>query len=253
MLTESIYQSQLFFRPGLIIDVQGDYSVDVVIGDSFYDFALYAVDMIPAKYTPYGEGIRLISAPVTAVVSRDAAGKEIGRMDIPAEIQALEGYGMGISSTVHNSLEWDENGNLLFSNRLSRTHSSWSVSYYAPAGETLISTAALDSPAVNVGAERVLCNKFPFATAQDKGPRIYKAGRGINIFPGKEYTKETWAAQLAAWEAEGDPLVIWYERADPIVTKLETFDNLIAVNDGGTITFENEHTQAVPNRVIYQQ
>ena len=203
-------------------------------------------------YEPYGT-VRLVDTPATALVSLDENGNELGRIDIPAEVQVLDGYGKGIPDDACNTIEWGEEGNAVFINRLSNKLSThWSIGYYAPTGEMLIAVGAHEGNTVNTGAERVLCNKFPFRAGPmvNKGrPGIYKAGAGINIFPGKEYTAETWAAQLAEWEAEGDPLVIYYKRAKPVVTDVSAYfseDNLMPVDGGGTITAVNEHSAAVP-------
>jgi hypothetical protein len=61
--------------------------------------------------------------------------------------------------------------------------------------------------------------------------------------------------RLAEWYAAGDPLVVYYVLATPEVTDISDLlpaDNLIEVEGGGTITFENEHSIAVPSEVVYQ-
>jgi hypothetical protein len=111
----------------------------------------------------YGDGNILHDTKITAIVSRDADGNELAHMDIPVEVQELDGYGKGIPDVAYNSVEVSNEGNAVFINRISCRLGSWGVSYFDRTGETLISTVATDGSAVNNGAERVLCNKFPFA------------------------------------------------------------------------------------------
>ena len=68
-------------------------------------------------------------------------------------------------------------------------------------------------------------------------------------------TRDEWKAQLAAWEADGDPLVLYYELATPIVTDVSAYfsrDNFIEVEGGGVIIAQNENADAAPTAIKYQ-
>lgn len=59
----------------------------------------------------------------------------------------------------------------------------------------------------------------------------------------------------AAFKAAMSGVMLVYELAEPIITDISnliTADNLIGVEGGGTLTFENEYGYAVPSEVEYQ-
>lgn len=61
--------------------------------------------IFPEAFYPYSKG-ELLSAGVVEVVSTDADGVPIGTLTIPAEVQALEGYGWS-TPTVRNWIDWE--------------------------------------------------------------------------------------------------------------------------------------------------
>lgn len=69
------------------------------------------------------------------------------------------------------------------------------------------------------------------------------------------YIKDTEYTDAAAFKAAMSGVMLVYELAEPIITDISnliTADNLIGVEGGGTLTFENEYGYAVPSEVEYQ-
>lgn len=175
---------------------------------------------------------------------------------IPAAVQALDGYGWGIPNGAVNGIEWNEGGAAYYVKRVGRvvydgTEAWWGATsdgeYYSAVGVT-------DAK----GTILTVSHNVKSGNPKEVGaPCAYFSKQTLVIFPG-DYasTVEEWKAQLAAWAAEGNPLTVYYELAEPIVTnvtRLFDWDNLIAVEGGGTITAVNEHNLAAPSTIVYRK
>lgn len=182
---------------------------------------------------------------------------------IPAEVQALDGYGWGIPKGAHNGIEWDEDGNATYVQRVFKrvlksgdfAHMSTSASHGVYFTKSLSPLGVSDNKGTTV-----LCNKFPSGIPQPYEKGVYLLGdatyTAAYIFAG-EYAKtlDEWKAQLDVWEADGDPLTLYYEFATPIVTDIShliTRDNFIEVEGGGIIIAQNENADAAPITITYQ-
>lgn len=67
---------------------------------------------------------------------------------------------------------------------------------------------------------------------------------------------DTAYTDAATFKAAMSGVMLYYELAEPIVTDISdliTADNLIGVEGGGTLTFENEYGYAVPSEVIFKE
>lgn len=180
---------------------------------------------------------------------------------IPAEVQALDGYGWGISSTLHNGIEWDDNGKPRYVKRVAKkVYTSSNFAMFSAlknhADGLYVDNHLIDAKIGNGGYG--VSNKFPWGYLISAGQKgVYVSGGAIVFFVGEYATTiEEWKAQLDAWEAEGDPLTVYYELAEPIVTDVSAYfaeDNFIPVEGGGTITAVNEHGLAAPTTIVYQK
>lgn len=177
---------------------------------------------------------------------------------IPAAVQALEGYGWGItgtSRTIINGIEWDDNGKPTYVHRVSRVVYNGTESW---SRKTLDYGVQFEK---SIGGMRsnstVISNKFPNGNRYSELPWIASTPSTVVIVPtNPPDTVEGWQAQLAVWAAEGNPLTVYYELAEPIVTDVSAYfteDNLIPVEGGGTITAVNAEGLAAPTTIIYQK
>jgi hypothetical protein len=221
---------------GLNLYVYSNISGTAVAGDTvtYTDVQLELGDTA-TPFTPYRE-------PIT--------------FPIPAEVQALDGYGWGISADVYNGVEWDENGKATFVKRVERkvfdgTESWWNNT--TDAGFYVARELADVSPT----NKKVIASRMTSGAPSSVGtPCVYFSDVSIVIFPGNlATTAAEWKAKLAEWAAEFNPLTVYYELAEPVVTDIShlvSADNFIGVEPGGTITVQNERGDAAPSTVVYQ-
>ena len=186
-------------------------------------------------------------------------------MTIPEAVQALDGYGWGIDGEYNNHVAY-EDGCRTWNYRVVKkvfdgtekvtgggttgTDSAYYVFKLADYG-TIIDT-------------RAVCNKFAMIETIGGvaiGCCVYNssgyAQANMAIRPENAASMNTTKMKemVKAWYDAGDPLVLYYVLATPEVTDISDLlpvDNLIEVEGGGTITFENEHGLAVPSEVTYQ-
>lgn len=206
------------------------------------------------------EETTLRDTKVTALISAAADGTELARITIPAAVQALDGYGWGLSAKLYNGVEWGEDGRVRFVKRVGRrvysaadfpnAGGSDGLGYYQSAGVS-------PSGQNDMLGSTVLCNKLPSGVPkQSGGGGCYISGGVAVFFPG-DYasTAAEWRAKLAEWEAAGDPLVLYYLLTTPVVTDvshLVTADNMIQVEAGGTLTAENANSDAAATVITYE-
>ena len=180
---------------------------------------------------------------------------------IPAEVQDLDGYGWGIPEGAHNGIEFDDEGKAVYVKRVERKVLASADSISGPYQHATLGayfSTGLDSAGVNstIG-KTVVCNKFNSGIPNSSSKNGCYYSNAIIFFTGdyKISTRDEWKAQLAAWEADGDPLVLYYELATPIVTDVSAYfsrDNFIEVEGGGVIIAQNENADAAPTAIKYQ-
>ena len=178
--------------------------------------------------------------------------KDLPPLPIPAEVQALEGYGKS-----YTKLDFEN-----------FTNSQNTVTYVGtePWAE-YVDGENNDIKEVFIDVSNIIrCyhseetinsvnNKFEDVTRTNV---YYGTKTGLNcsgnfIRINWEGTVDEWKAQLATWNEEGNPLTITY-RTDEIqsVTPVSQYfpnDGWLEVEGGGSIIFENEHKQA-PKSVV---
>lgn len=160
----------------------------------------------------------------------------------------------GINENVYDYIEWAEDGSVKKTVRCKKIvidGSSDEVIYKSMDGaeftlfQVNIDGAYNYSPAIS--------NNLPHYVSWDtNSAHFYVHSEGIAfVLPNSIGTD---IASVRAYLAT-NPLEVVYELAEPIVTDISdliTADNLIGVEGGGTLTFENEHKYAVPSEVEYQ-
>lgn len=178
-----------------------------------------------------------------------------GYFGIPAEVQAIDGYGWGLSGSVYNGIEWDENGKATFVKRVGRVTFDGTEAWWDNTnvhGYFVCATAPGVKP-----TSIALSNRYLTGMPLEVGvPCIYFSNTTLVIFPGTDATTiDGWKAKLAEWKAAGNPLTLYYELAEPVVTDVSAYlssDNFVAVEGCGEITAHNANSDAVPTTVIYQ-
>lgn len=181
-------------------------------------------------------------------------------LPIPAEVQALDGYGWGVNESVYNYIDYEKKQ---FVKKLKTLIlNGTEVGWVASANSNRYSLTAPSDCMVSLHLRNdvpYVCNHYKTVHYNDR------ADKTIYMFTGGEHTIQFYdsdfatladfKAHLAELYASGNPVKIVYPLATPEVTDISdllSVDNLISVEGGGTIVFENEHGYPVPSEIVYQ-
>lgn len=186
---------------------------------------------------------------------------------IPEEVQALEGYGKGVSQQYHNYFDFNNN---VFVKRIARRvfdgTEYWHASNTNEAGKYRISTSIASNkvvyPVDNSTPPSAVCNLYNAESVtnvylQKRGFTFSSTSQAVFIYDEAYNTTDVslWKEHLAELYAEGNPLTVEYVITEPIETDISAlfpnFDNFLSVEGGGTLEFVNEHSNAVPSTVKY--
>ena len=210
--------------------------------------------MFPADYYPYNAGT-LLSAGVTEVVSKKSDTTTLATYSVPAEIQALEGYGWSAGS-VYNYIDYERKvfvknvGRVVIDENTSLSYNS-TYDFYTTAANSV-------NPAGLAWDYKIVNTWIPMQTApppiiSDLWLQLDGTGGAVRICNKQYTTEESFKAWLTA-----NPLTIYYELATPIETDISAYltdDNIINVESGGTLTFPNangdDYHIPVPSDVTY--
>lgn len=202
-----------------------------------YDKPQLEVGIVATEYAPY-KGV-------------------IDTVTIPSAVQALEGYGKGITG-YPNTVDFVSRKfvkkctTVIFDGT-----EDWLL--YQETGVNQFYTYGL--PLTNlyvVGAVQTKNNKFKDIALSDRKNNYETcylgSGSAFCVNTQTCTTVDEWKAYLAEQYANGDPLTVIYSIAEPIETDISHLlpkDNYIEVESGGTIEFVNEYKHAVPSDIAY--
>ena len=180
-------------------------------------------------------------------------------LPIPEAVQALDGYGDGISDTVYNYVDFEKKQYVKRVGKVDMgTLSSWkyNTSYTYPHFHAGV-------PSDNINFEStdkiLLCEKY-----KTTGGKAYANFRGSD-YDGyicnltNQGTSTRIALQDSAYtdvetfKNAMSGVMLYYELATPEIIDISNLltDNLIPVEGGGTLTFKNEYEYAVPHKFTY--
>ena len=174
-------------------------------------------------------------------------------LPIPAEVQALDGYGVGTTDVGYNAIRWNDNGKCSYTQDVTRsvtidgTEGGAKDTGYA--NTYIISkSVAFDGKEIR----RVSYDVYPYNSANDIGVKngVCVTENNIYITYERFTDDETIKAILLA-----HPIHLIASLAEPVITDISDLlpdDNLIGVVGGGTVTPVNKHGYAVPSKITYQ-
>ena len=202
----------------------------------------------PAPYYAFNQG-SLLSAGVTEVVSKKADTTTLATYPIPAEVQALEGYGWS-AGNVYNYIDYERK---VFVQRVGsvQVESTDTHTFGVSAdgnGRGLFTMTNLGglNGGTSVTAVNQLCDKLITTNASN----VYNHGLplsasltndGGGVYLTASSTQNT-SALYDTWLASLGTVTLYYPLATPIETDISAYltdDNLIEVEAGGTLTFPN--------------
>ena len=202
----------------------------------------------PAVYYAFTLGT-LLSADVTSVVSKDTDNTTIDTYNIPADIQALSGYGLSTNG-YYNEIDFE---NKRFIQRVGKivydgsADENWS---YSSSYNYFYTPAIADAINANSNPNNILCNKHTYGTIANTN-----TDTGICLIWSAIRVRLATMPTLADWKTElsNNPMTVYYQLATPQETDISSYltDDTIAVESGGTLIMVNSHGDdyriAVPN------
>ena len=172
-------------------------------------------------------------------------------LPVPAEVQALDGYGWGVNYAVYNYIDWEKKQFVKRVGRVDLGTLDWVLNYGVyfttniPGKAKGIRNFIVQNGEISPTYSEAFDDTFPYGTwGGDSAGNyvIYKAFNG-------EY------ADVTAFETAMSGVMLYYELATPVITDISDLlheDNLIGVVGGGTVTPVNKHGYAVPSKITYQ-
>lgn len=170
---------------------------------------------------------------------------------IPAEVQALDGYGEGLSADCCNYIDWDEMQFIKKVGKVDMGTLAWSYSS---------STGCLSSSILPVASAIKASGKCIAYSVVPKDYRDLESGEMIVRDPAYSSSailvvKDSYYTDGETFKAAMSGVMLYYELATPEITNISDIlpaDNYIEVEGGGTIIAVNEYEYAVPTEITYQ-
>lgn len=197
--------------------------------------------MFHASSYPYNEG-SLLSAGVTDVVSKDTNNVTLQTISIPIAIRNLEGYGWS-AGTAHNYVDFERKVFVKCVDRVDMGNIPWEG--YNPTFSTFWCRKAIMNPRMKsqvIGVTpNLVCDKFatfPTPVTDDYDKTVQADNLYFSVID------RSFNGNLANFRASVVGTYLYYEVFTPQeidISEYLTDDNLIQVEAGGTLTFENQH------------
>lgn len=246
----------------------GTWVKEVWVNGSFtVDYSNYtAIDVV--AYVASGTSVNTTIYPMInpGSTALPFASYKCDTRAIPSEVQALEGYGLGVDTTYCNHISW-ENGDgvqtyhkMVTKRIFTGTEGGWVVVETKGGGKRFQFYNATDKPLVVDVAKTspLVCSHLPAKSANetwDNQDGASMQGEMFYIKDARYTTLDAWRAYLASQHSAGSPFTIVYAVAAPTATDISdliTDDNLIEVEGGGVIVAVNANKQNAPTTITYQ-
>lgn len=180
-------------------------------------------------------------------------------LSIPAAAQAIEGYGQGVNENYYNFIEWKpREGKKKFHKVLKKVVFDGSADEYWGIDSGGFKTSLSDISTIEGSIERAcaICDKYEASEIVDLPNKTFYCastyyGYGSIIFKDNDVALnvDNWRAYLAI-----NPVTLLYTLNIPEVIDISDIlpdDNILKVEGGGAVTFENEGQNSVPSEIIY--
>jgi len=195
-------------------------------------------EMFPADYYSFDSGT-LLSAGVTDVVSKDADNTTIDTLSIPADIQALEGYGWSTNGYV-NEVDFEHKksiqrvGKVVFDGSADE---GWNYNSTYNYFETSLISGAVNA---NTNSNNVISDKYVWGNISNNNSET-----GFTLIWAKVRVRMATMPTLEDFKTDlsNNPMTVYYQLATPVETDISSYltDDTIAVESGGTLTMVNSH------------
>ena len=207
--------------------------------------------------TPYTEG-ELWHAPVTNLQSTD--GTDTTNYPIPAEVRALDGYGMGINDTLYNYIDFERKKFVKKVGIVDLGTLEWF--YQAQEPKFFYANVQLDIKPIESTSTKanMLCTKYQIVpqsrwSTNDKSICQTTNNQGKQLlvndtsFTSQSDFREAMSGQYLLYELETPIEINISEYLDTTFTN----ENLITLYEDGKVYFENQYNIEVPYSLTYQE
>lgn len=185
-------------------------------------------------------------------------------LEIPAAVQALNGYRLGIDETYNNHIIWNPSKKITTWNKSANKaifdgSEDWKL-LVSQAGSSLFYVDGDYAGDVKTKGKYGygICNHYTFVE-DDLNPELscrFQNNNGNRIyFVDSNYTNvEDWKARVVELYESGNPLTLVYliTKTSTDISDILSDDNIIEVHEGGVVIAENEHGLDVPTTIVYQ-
>lgn len=170
-------------------------------------------------------------------------------LEIPEAVQALDGYGWGVSDEVYNYIDYDKKQFVKRVGGADMGMISWSDTAYPNTFRSGVNNLKAPDIAIERAAGFII-TKYPpssnvdYTKIDDKSAIRYQA----NIL-----VRDSDYADVASFKAAMSGVMLYYELAEPVITDISDIlgVNSIPVEEGGTVTLINEYNYDVPNKINF--
>lgn len=198
-------------------------------------------------YEPYFEGIR--DSAVPSIVSKNANDETLDTLTIDSNIQALDGYGWGLTDSVNNGYSYETKKYTQKVGRVDLGSLSWTKysnnSFFAQIEDK------------KVGIVNAICSKYDCSNSSHTVTTIINEPNTIGQNPTNNYIyfySDTTASMTAEqFETALSGVYLYFELATPVETDISQYidDGFINVEENGSLIMENQYKQYVPSSILY--
>lgn len=173
-------------------------------------------------------------------------------LEIPEAVQALDGYGQGVSKEYHNKIVLDP------AEGVKKYVKSVGVVDMGTLDWVLNNANVFQSSTLGKIGNYLICSKYEYAGIVAGNADAYSKGdKTISIYgiDKRIYVRDDSFTDAATFKASMQGVMLVYVLATPIETDVSDYfgeDNLIGVEGGGTVAMVNEHCFDAPSAITYQ-
>ena len=234
------------------LDVESD--TDVAFSKSVPNYAIGCqINKIGGmSYKVEVDGVNVIrDSAVTSVVSKDRNSDTVATLNIPSEIQALNGYGWGINDTCYNYIDFANKKFVQKVGRVDLGTLNWTYAsnnrFYTTITDIKVT---LDSEVYNA-----ICNEYTIVSRNN----VTNANKSISLSKvsassdGYINVYDTAYTDVQTFKSAMSGIYLYYELATPIENDISQYltTDTIDVEPLGTIEFTNTYSQDVPSDIDY--
>lgn len=177
-------------------------------------------------------------------------------LPIPEAVQSLDGYGEGINESAYNYIDWEKKQFVKYTSKVvfdGSPDENWMMHQFSN-----LSAYIIPFPGERLKGGGVICDKFevlPHITGQVDGT-VGVAVEGVDLNNGGVFFGvKGLASSVEEWRnyLVNNPVTVVIALANPIVTDISDIlpNEVIQVEDNGTLTFANEFSYDVPYEVNF--